>query len=165
MPNLVSLAEAIPEDQWRQLDRKKNKQDAAGEGGSAGKSRIKRLVTTRRSKRVNSKEEFVVAKGYENKRLEREFVAEFPYYPTACDREYRVVVVWKELSIHRGQLHLFDDVKCFFYITNQPKTVPAAAVVRQANQRCDQENIIAQLKSFGALSVPLHDLVSNEAYM
>ncbi len=166
MPNLVSLAEAIPEDQWRLLDRKKNKQEAASEGErSAGKSRTKRPIIRRRSKRVNSKEEFVVAKGYENKRLEREFVAEFPYCPTACDRDYRVVVVWKELSIHRGQLHLFDDVKCFFYITNQPKTVPAAAVVRQANQRCDQENIIAQLKSFGALSVPLHDLVSNEAYM
>jgi hypothetical protein len=35
-----------------------------------------------------------------------------------------------------------------------------------ANQRCDQENVIEQLKNgVGALRVPLYDLVSNWAYM
>jgi hypothetical protein len=35
-----------------------------------------------------------------------------------------------------------------------------------ANDRCDQENIIEQLKNgVGALRVPLYDLVSNWAYM
>jgi hypothetical protein len=35
-----------------------------------------------------------------------------------------------------------------------------------ANQRCDQENVIGQLKSgVGALRVPLYDSVSNWAYM
>ena len=36
----------------------------------------------------------------------------------------------------------------------------------QANDRCDQENLIGQLKSgVGALRVPVYDLVSNGAYM
>jgi hypothetical protein len=38
--------------------------------------------------------------------------------------------------------------------------------VALANDRCDQENIIGQLKSgINALRVPLYDLVSNWAYM
>ena len=39
-------------------------------------------------------------------------------------------------------------------------------MVACANERCDQENIIGQLKSgVNALRVPLYDLVSNWAYM
>jgi hypothetical protein len=39
-------------------------------------------------------------------------------------------------------------------------------VVACANERCDQENVIEQLKNgVGALRVPLYDLVSNWAYM
>lgn len=39
-------------------------------------------------------------------------------------------------------------------------------MVAVANDRCDQENIIAQLKSgVNALRVPLYDLLSNWAYM
>ena len=42
----------------------------------------------------------------------------------------------------------------------------AQQVVELANERCDQENIIGQLKSgINALRVPLYDLVSNWAYM
>jgi hypothetical protein len=38
--------------------------------------------------------------------------------------------------------------------------------VFSANDRCDQENLIAQLKSgVHALSTPVDDLVSNWAYM
>ena len=39
-------------------------------------------------------------------------------------------------------------------------------MVRCANQRCDQENVIEELKNgVNALRVPLYDLVSNWAYM
>ncbi len=39
-------------------------------------------------------------------------------------------------------------------------------VVRQANERCDQENLIEQLKhGVNALRVPVYDLLSNWAYM
>jgi hypothetical protein len=38
-------------------------------------------------------------------------------------------------------------------------------VVGESNQRCDQENIISQLKQRGALAAPLSDLVSNGAYL
>jgi hypothetical protein len=53
----------------------------------------------------------------------------------------------------------------FFYITTRTD-LSAEQVVACANERCDQENIIGQLKSgINALRVPLYDLVSNWAYM
>jgi len=64
-----------------------------------------------------------------------------------------------------GQQKLFDDTPYFFYITNLSKKMTPQKVVAESNNRCDQENIIAQGKAMGALSAPLHDLVSNWAYI
>ena len=151
MPNLERLAENLPDSAWRELTRK---------------PRSTRKTPQTRAKRPNSKEQFVIEKKYQNKRLEKEFVAEFDYQPTACSRAYRMIVLKKQVSVSRGQLKLFDESPYFFYITNLPQqTHPPQAIVKQSNKRCDQENIIAQLKDMGALSAPLHDLVSNEAYM
>ncbi len=60
---------------------------------------------------------------------------------------------------------LFDDVRYFFYITNDHQT-PASEIVFLANERCDQENLIEQLKNdVRALQMPVDNLVSNWAYM
>ena len=60
---------------------------------------------------------------------------------------------------------LMDEVRYFFYITTR-RDLSAAEVVRLANARCDQENVIEQLKNgVNALRVPVYDLVSNWAYM
>ena len=70
-----------------------------------------------------------VERQFETIRLRGEYVAEFSYRPTKCNKDYRVVVVWKDLEITKGQLKLFDDSKCFFYITNDWDR-PAAEIVR-----------------------------------
>ena len=94
-----------------------------------------------------------------------EMIAEFDYRPTACGRSYRVIVVRKLLGIDKRQLRLFERYRYFFYITNDRET-PAEEIVFSANDRCDQENLIAQLKSgVHALATPVDDLVSNWAYM
>ena len=55
------------------------------------------------------------------------------------------------------------QIRYHYYITTRTD-VSTAEVVRLANQRCDQENLIAQLKSgVDAMRVPLYDLVSNWA--
>ncbi len=65
----------------------------------------------------------------------------------------------------KGQCKLFDDSRCFFYITNDWET-PAKEIVFQANQRCNQENLIEQQKNgVHALTAPLDSLESNWAYM
>ncbi len=107
----------------------------------------------------------MIEREFENIRLVKEYVAEFDYSPTLCKKTYRVVVVWKDLEVSRGQRKLFDDSKCFFYITND-RDAPAAEIVFDANDRCDQENLIQQHKSgVRSLTAPVDNLESNWAYM
>ena len=68
----------------------------------------------------------------------------------------------KNLSVERGQKALFDDIRYFFYITNDYKSSPVE-IVRSANGRCNQENLNEQLNK--AMRMPVDNLVSNWAYM
>lgn len=161
MPNLVQIAENLPDSAWKRLDRK------TGRVNKSGKTRARRPNdTVSLHGDARHAEQFVVKKGCTNKRLEREFTAQFDYRPTACEYTCHVVVLRKEVSVSQGQQKLFDDSPYFFYITNVPTSdASQRAVVGQSNQRCDQENLIAQLKGLGGLAAPLSDLVSNGAYM
>ena len=67
-------------------------------------------------------------------------MASFDYRPTACKKRYRMVVVRKNLSVEKGETVLFDDVRYFFYITNEV-LAPAEEIVFSANGRCNQENL------------------------
>ncbi len=88
-----------------------------------------------------------------------------PYRRTACKNTYRLIVVRKNLSIEKGERRLFDDYVYFFYLTNDWDE-PPAAIVFEANQRCNQENLNAQLKGgVRALTAPVDNLESNWAYM
>ena len=90
------------------------------------------------------KEAVVVAREFENKRLRSEEVAEFNYRPTACRKTYRMVVVKKNISVEKGEKLLFDQIVYFFYISNDWVS-EADEIVFSANDRCDQENVLAQL--------------------
>src|SRR2546430_1748411 len=89
----------------------------------------------------------------------------FFYIPGKCSRAYRVIALRKNISRSRGEQVLFDEVRYFFYITTRTD-LSIEQVVELANERCDQENVIEQLKNgINALRVPLYDLVSNWPYM
>ena len=118
-----------------------------------------------RQARERHKERIVAERQFETLKLIGEEVAEFEYRPIACKRAYRVVVLRKKLVVETGQLWLFEPDRYFFYLTND-RTTPASEIVFLSNDRCDQENLIAQLKSgVKALSMPVDSLVSNWAYM
>ena len=94
-----------------------------------------------------------------------ESVAEFSYRPNKCGRSYRLVVVRKNISVQKGEMVLLEDIKYFFYITNRTDYY-AEQIVALANERCDQENVIEQLKNgVNAMRMPVDDLLSNWAYM
>ena len=113
----------------------------------------------------NVKEQIVKARCYLNRRLESEQVAEFDYQPGNCQKGYRMVVLRKNLSVERGEKVLFDEILYFFYITNR-RDLAWDEVVQDANQRCNQENVIEQLKNgVNAMRMPVNDLESNWAYM
>jgi Transposase DDE domain group 1 len=111
------------------------------------------------------KAEIVKQRGFKTIHLLEEMVAEFDYRPVACRKSYRVIVLRKRLATDQGQLRLFEEYRYFFYITND-REMTAEQVVFSANDRCDQENLIAQLKNgVHALTTPVDDLLSNWAYM
>jgi hypothetical protein len=123
------------------------------------------IKTVPRQQPERVKPEIVKQRGYQTIHLLEEMVAEFDYRPTACKRTYRMVVVRKKLGIDKGQMRLFEEYRYFFSITND-RQMTAEQVVFSANDRCDQENLIAQLKNgVHALTTPVDDLVSNWAYM
>lgn len=149
MPNLVAMAADPAQCTWQWLQR-------------PAKYAVK---TKERDRRENIKERVVFERGFKNIRLQSEDVAEFRYQPGACRRSYRVVVVRKNLSVEKGEQVLFDDLRYFFYITNDDAT-PADELVLLANDRCNQENLIDQLKNgVHALRMPVSTRVSNGAYM
>jgi hypothetical protein len=147
--NLKVLAERLPDLKYSELQR-------------PARYTIK---TAPRQARERHKERIVSERQFDTLKLVGEAVAEFEYCPVACEKAYRVVVLKKKLVVEKGQLWLFEPDRYFFYITND-RTTPASEVVFLANDRCDQENLIAQLKSgVKALAMPVGDLVSNWAYM
>ena len=92
-------------------------------------------------------------------------MAELSYRPGHCGRDYRVVALRKDLSVEKGDNVLFNEYRYFFYITNDWEMTPHQ-VVAQARSRCNQENLIAQLKGqVRALHAPVNTLVANWAYM
>jgi len=118
-----------------------------------------------RARQPRVKKQIVRRKRYKNIRLKSEDVAEFEYQPTNCTHTYRIIVLRKNLSVERGEHVLFDDVRYFFYITND-FAMEAEDVVFEANERCNQENLLAQLKSgLRALHAPVNTLNANWAYM
>jgi hypothetical protein len=147
--NLNALAEDLPGCAWRPLHR-------------PARYAVK---TKPRQRPDNVKEAIVVEREFENQRLRSEEVAEFTYQPTACKKSYRMVVVRKNISVEKREKLLFDRIVYFFYITNDWVS-EANEIVFSANDRCDQENLLAQLHGgVRALHAPVDNLESNWAYM
>jgi Transposase DDE domain group 1 len=147
--NLIGLADAVAARAWTPLERRARYE----------------IQTAPRQRPDNVKAGIIKDREFTNLELEAEAVTEFPYRPTACAKTYRVVVVRKNISVERGEQRLLDQIRYFFYLTNDEQT-SAPEVVFLANDRCNQENVIAQLKhGVGATRMPVDTLLSNWAYM
>jgi Transposase DDE domain group 1 len=147
-PKVVQLAEQLPARAWKKLERLPQYE----------------ILTEPRQKAFRYKEQIVIEKEFTNRVLVGEDIAEMDYQPLKCAKKHRLVIVRKNISVQKGESALFDEVKYFFYITN--RTDPAPKIVGLANGRCDQENVIEQLKNgVNAMRMPVNDLRSNWAYM
>lgn len=149
MPNLEEIADNLPKTAWKKLLRAPRYE----------------VQTESRRKPENVKQRIIRRRAFEVLRLQGEDYAEFEYMPTACKRPYRMIVLRKNISHEKGEARLFDEIRYFFYISND-RAIDAEDVVFEANDRCNQENLIAQLAGgVRALSAPVDNLYSNWAYM
>jgi hypothetical protein len=147
-PKVVMLAEALEKQAWKPLERLAKYE----------------ILTEPRPKAFRYKEQVVVERQFKNNKLVGEDWAELDYQPLKCGRKYRLIILRKNISVQKGEQVLFDEVRYFFYITNRKDK--AEKIIALANGRCDQENVIEQLKNgVNAMRMPVNDLVSNWAYM
>jgi len=147
--NLIERADALRGKDWTRLVRREKYE----------------VRTEPRRRPDNVKDVKVIEHDFMNLRLKSEDVAEFTYTPVACKKAYRMVVVRKNISVEKGACRLIDEIRYFFYITNDRKT-PADEIVFLANGRCNQENLLEQLKNgVQAMRMPVDNLHSNWAYM
>jgi len=147
--NLVTRADTVDEEMYHELVKRADRQ----------------IATRPRTRPVNVKDQIVRERNYKVLRQKAEDIVCFSYRPAKCTRDYRVIALRKNISVERGENVLFDEYRYFFYITNEA-TMTASEVVDQARQRCNQENLHAQLKSdVRALHAPVNTLNANWAYM
>jgi hypothetical protein len=149
MPNLVAKANSLDQSAWKKLERPARYE----------------VASEPRAKPANVKQQVIEQRGFKNLRLRAEHVAEIRYRPHKCDRDYRLIITRKTIDVNSAQEKLWEEYRYFFYITNDCQT-PAAQLVLEANARCDQENLIAQLKNgVHAMRLPVSNLLGNWAYM
>jgi hypothetical protein len=147
-PTLVERAQSLSEALWWELARVQPE-----------------IKTQPRERPEKVKERRVKKRGFVNQRLESEQVAQFDHQPGNCQKPYRVVAVRKQISLERKGQVIGHKTLYFFYITNR-QDLRWDEVVQDAHERCDQENVVAQLKSgVNAMRMPVNDLESNWAYM
>ena len=149
MPNLIEKADDLPETTWKHLKRPPSYE----------------VRTQRRRRPDKVKDDVVRKREFDVLRLQSEEVAESKYRPTACRKRYRMIVIRKDISVAKGEHRLFDEVRYFFYITNDRMST-SAEIVFSCNARCNQENLIEQLSNgVCAFRAPVDNLMSNWAYM
>lgn len=148
-PNLVALAESLDSSLWSSLFRPE-------------KYAVK---TEPRNKPADAKQQVIMRRRYKHLVLRCEHVAQIDYQPWRCIKPYRLIICRKTIAVEKGQDLLFNEYRYFFYITND-RTATSQELVLQANDRCDQENLIEQLKNgVSAMKLPVDNLLSNWAYM
>ena len=146
--NLVKLAGQIPESEWQLFEKEPRK-----------------IKTKRRKRPENVKAQVVKRRKFKNLKTQCEHIAEFEYKPGKCNKPYRMIVLRKTIKVLKGECQLFDDIRYFFYITNEDKQ-PMEKLIQFYRNRADHENDIEQLKNgVPAMSNPSDSLISNWAYM
>ncbi len=146
-PSFVEDAKELAEEAWTPLERPK--------------------TPAKRRRPFNFKKAAVERREFRHFTLDKEHVAELEYTPTKARKTYRLVVLRKQIRVTRGQLRLEDEIEYFFYVTNvSTAQLAPATVVGESRARCNQENLIEQIKNgVQATRMPVAEFDANWAYL
>ncbi len=109
-------------------------------------------------------------RGYEDKQLKRQWLAETPYRYSrrhGPDRPtYRLVIRRQLIERHNKQQEIFDEYRYRYVLTNLPDSFTTEAIIDETYLRCDQENLIQQMGSgLAAWRMPVAEFDGNEAWL
>jgi hypothetical protein len=151
--NFPGLAERLPEGAWKRFRPRAERARRASAGGRRRKRRpnLRRRQARRRKKR--------------DLRLMKQWVAEIPYRPSPSPSTYRLVIRRQLIQEADRQGELFELWRYRYVLTNL-RGRSAEEVLDLTYQRCDQENVIEQLKNgIAGMRLPTGELLSNAAFL
>lgn len=157
LSNRPKLVETLDEAQWQPF-----------------RSRAHRAKTERRNhpscrqrrRKRNRRRACARARQFHELRLVKQWIAELPQTDATTDKPYRLVIRRQLIEHREGQQHLFDEYRYRYIVTNLPASVTTQEVVDLTYERCDQENVIAQLGSgLAAWRMPVAEFDGNSAWL
>lgn len=147
------IAKAIPETAYRRFRPRAWRQ---------AEVRARKPGYRARARKPNRRRRKARERGFRELRLVEHEIAEVPYLPS--DGSYRLIVRRQRIEHHRGQQYLFDDYRYRYVVTDEPG--PAEQAIDDTYQRCDQENIIAELgRGLAAWRMPVAEFDGNSAWL
>lgn len=155
--NRPALADAVPESAWQAFEPRAKR--ALQQRRQAGGFR-------RRQRRANRRRQRARDRNYKALELREQWLAEVPWQPTDSDKTYRLIIRRQRIAHYQGAEFIRDEERYRYVVTNLPPAWSAQAVVDETYQRCDQENVIAQLGSgLAAWRMPVGEFIGNCAWL
>lgn len=155
--NRPAIADSIPEQDWRPFRTKAKRQKVKAKNEPGFRSRRKKHNRRRRRARQRN---------YKELKLVRQWMTEVPWSPPDTDKTYRLVIRCQLIEHRQGQQHLFDDYRYRYVVTNLPESYSTRDVIDETYERCDQENVIEQMKNaLVAWRMPVAEFAGNCAWL
>lgn len=155
--NRPALVATISDAQWRPFRTRAHR--ARGE-------RRKHPAYRSRRRKQNRRRAVARTRNFNELQLAKQWLAELPQLDAATGKPYRLIIRRQRIEHHKGQQHLFDEYRYRYIVTNLPASVSTQDVVDLTYERCDQENVIAQLGSgLAAWRMPVADFDGNSAWL
>ncbi len=154
-PNLVTLADRLPQNAWRPF---RTRAERARDAHPVPKG-------NRRKRRQNLRRDQALKRRKHDLLLKEQWVAEVPYRPARCKSTYRLVIRRQRIEEHDRQGQLFDLFRYRFALSNL-KDGTAEDILDLTYGRCDQENVLEQLKNgIAAMRMPTGNFLANAAWL
>lgn len=122
-----------------------------------------------RSKKANQRRKRARERGYKEKRLVAQWVAEVPYQPAGSDKTYRLVMRRQLIEEAQGQMWLDKEYRYRyrFVVTDLPVYLASTEqVIDLTYERCDQEKVIEQMANGLPLwRMPVREFAGNCAWL
>ena len=150
------LVEEIVESQWKPFRTRAHREQV---------ERRNRPTYVSRRKKPNRRRQRARARNFTEKQLVKQWIAEVAQID-ADGKPYRLVIRRQLIEHREGQRSLFEEYRYRYIVTSLPASVSTQDVVDLTYERCDQENMIAQLGSgLAAWRMPVAEFDGNSAWL
>jgi hypothetical protein len=150
------LVEAIADPQWKPFRTRAHRERV---------ERRNRPTYVSRRKKPNRRRQRARARNFTEKQLVKQWIAEV-VQTDADGKPYRLVIRRQLIEHREGQRSLFEEYRYRYIVTSLPASISTQEVIDLTYERCDQENMIAQLGSgLAAWRMPVAEFDGNSAWL